>query len=379
MFFIVNVLVPGDFTSQFIMGGEDREALRESLGIDRPVLEQFWTWFTGVLTLDLGVSLSGFPVWLATRGAIATTTFVMAAAMLAAFPLGYWLGRKSAWGRDKWFTAPNTAGAVVLFTAFPPVVAFLLERGITNLTTHHFYDSLVSLDHDRWFASQRGPFGFQPIAGGGPPGGPMTPPEAFWRMLLLSALLFLALLGIRWLLGRIGRSMPLGLFALLLLVGSPIVWWAAGISGQAFDLALSVSLLIVALVAVTYGEILLVTDASMVDTRSEDFILTARAKGLPEHRVRDHHSARAAILPIISRLVVSIPYFFTGLVILEFVFEVEGGMGNLLFNAVQDQDTPMIVGGFAVIGAAVLVLRLVLESAIAVLDPRVRLPGVEAS
>jgi peptide/nickel transport system permease protein len=78
---------------------------------------------------------------------------------------------------------------------------------------------------------------------------------------------------------------------------------------------------------------------------------------------------------VLSRLVVGIPYFFTGLVILEFIFEVQGGLGNLLFDAINNQDTPLIVGAMAVVGVITLLLRLALEIAIAVLDPRIRLVG----
>ena len=97
LFFLVNVLVPGDWTSQFIMDGESRLALRESLGIDRPLAEQFWSWFSSVLSLDLGTSFGGEPVWTAVRDAMATTLFVFVAATVIAFPLGFWLGRASAW------------------------------------------------------------------------------------------------------------------------------------------------------------------------------------------------------------------------------------------------------------------------------------------
>jgi peptide/nickel transport system permease protein len=160
-----------------------------------------------------------------------------------------------------------------------------------------------------------------------------------------------------------------------MMAGSLIGWRISGFSGQAFDIAASMSILIGGLVVLSYGEILLVTDAAMVDIRAEDFILTARAKGLPERAVRDRHSARAAVLPVLSRLVVSLPYFFTGLVILEFMFEVPGGMGNLIFQAINRQDTPLIVGAMAMVGLVTLALRLILEVSIAALDPRIRLTG----
>ncbi|MBT8201731.1 MAG: ABC transporter permease [Acidimicrobiia bacterium] len=374
LFFVVNSLIPGDFTSQFIMGGDAREALRESLGLNRPLSEQFWVWMRGVLTLDLGTSFTGAPVWDAVRDAVATSSFVLVAAGLVAFPLGFWLGRLSAWGRERWFTVPTTAGAVVLLTAFPPAVAFLLERGVVNLTSPSIFNQLRHLDEDLWPGVLRGRPGFEPID---PAGGPATPPEIFWNMVFISVVIVAVLVGVHALLARMGRMFSVGVLSIVALVLAPLSWMAAGIGDRAFDLALSVLLLIVALIAVTFGEVLLVTDAAMVDSRSEDFVLTARAKGLPERMVRDRHSARAALLPIVSRLVVSIPYIFTGLVILEFVFDVQGGMGYLIFNAVQDQDTPMVVGAFAVLGVMTLLLRLALEVTIAVLDPRIRLPGVE--
>ena len=114
LFFLVNVLIPGDWTSQFIMTGEAREALRESLGIDRPLIEQYWTWITSVGVLNLGTSFGGEPVWTAVRQAMATTLFVFVGATVIAFPLGYWLGRTVAWTRRPWLTIPNTAAQSIL-------------------------------------------------------------------------------------------------------------------------------------------------------------------------------------------------------------------------------------------------------------------------
>lgn len=371
LFFVVNSLIPGDFTSQFIMGGDAREALRESLGLNRPLAEQFWVWMRGVLTLDLGASFTGVPVWDAVRNAVATSTFVLMAAGLIAFPLGFWLGRVSAWGRERWFSVPTTAAAVLLLTAFPPAVAFLLERGVVNLTSPSTFHQIRDLDENLWSGVLQGRPGFAASDG------PASPPGTLWKMVLIAAVTIAALVMVQAIMRRMGRGFSVGLFSIVALVLGPLCWMMAGIGDRAFDLALSVLMLIVALVAVTFGEVLLVTDAAMIDSRAEDFVLTARAKGLSERTVRDRHSARAALLPIISRLVVSIPYVFTGLVILEFVFEMQGGMGYLLFNAVQDQDTPMVVGAFAVLGVMTLVLRLALEATLAVLDPRVRLPGLE--
>jgi peptide/nickel transport system permease protein len=377
LFFLVNVLIPGDWTSQFIMTGEARAALQEALGIDRPLTEQFWTWISSVAVLDLGRSFGGEPVWTAVRQAMATTLFVFVAATLIAFPFGYWIGRAVAWNQKPWLTVPSTAVAVLFFTAFPPAIAFLLQRGITNLLSAQALRTITHLDPDRWSHAQSSSFQ--------PPGatvegaeGTLTPPQVLWRMLAIAVVAIVAVVLLRRLAaGVAGRRLPPGAVAVTIAAGSVLGWRVSGFSGQAFDIASSMVILTAGLVLLSYGEILLVTEAAMFDTRDEDFVLTARAKGLPEGRIRDRHAARAALLPVLSRLVVSLPYFLTGLVILEFVFEVEGGLGNLIFRAINTQDTPLIVGAMAIVGAITLILRLALDVAIAALDPRVRLIGSE--
>ncbi len=364
LFFLVNVLIPGDWTSQFILTAEERAARQESLGIDRPLIEQFWTWMSSAAVLDLGKSFGGSPVFDRVRDAMATTVFVFVAATVISFPLGYWLGRASAWNERRWFTMPTTAIAVLMFTAFPPVIAFLVERGIRNLLSPETYRTTTQLDPERW--------GFGPPF----PEDVATIPQILWRMVAISLFVFAVALVVRWAIRAVfGRRVPPGVIAAMMVFGSLVGWRLSGFSGQAFDIALAMSILIGGLVVLSYGEILLVTDAAMIDTRTEDFILTARAKGLPERAVRDRHSARAALLPVLSRLVVSLPYFLTGLVILEYMFGVGSGMGSLIFEAINDQDTPLIVGAMAVVGVMTLGLRLVLEVAIAALDPRVRLIG----
>lgn len=367
LFFLVDVLVPGDWTSGLIMTGDAKEELRRSLGIDRPFIEQFWTWISSVATLDLGTSFEGEPVWTAVRNAMATTLFVFVAATLISFPLGYWLGRASAWNQRRWLTIPNTAVAVMLFTAFPPAVAFLMERGLTNAVSAQAFRTFTQLDGDRW-----GPLGsrFQL------PGidASLEPSQVLWRMLAIALVIFTVFLLLQWPIRALfGRRVSPGVMAAMMTLGVTIGWRFSGFSGQAFDMASAMAFLIGGLVILSYGEVLLVTDAAMIDTRNEDFILTARAKGLPERAVRDRHSARAALLPVLSRLVISLPYFFTGLAILEFMFGANRGLGDLIFRAINAQDTPLIVGAMAIVGVITLVLRLVLEVSIAALDPRVRL------
>ena len=379
LFFLVNVLLPGDWTSQFILTGDTRSALQRSLGIDRPLIDQFWTWASNIAVLNLGTSFGGESVLIAVRQAMATTLFVFVAAALIAFPLGYWLGRALAWNQSPWLTVPNTAVAVLLFTAFPPALAFLIERAIVNVLSPRTLQAITQLDPDRWNYQQGSRFAAPPVTVQSFDGS-LTPPQVLWRMLAIAAVVLVAVLVLRRLYARLtGRGVWPGLIAAAMAAGSLVGWRVSGFSGQAFDIASSMVILIGGLVLLTYGEILLVAEAAMFDTRHEDFVLTARAKGLPERMVRDRHSARAALLPVLSRLVVSLPYFLTGLVILEFMFAVEGGLGNLIFRAVTTQDTPLIVGAMAVVGVITLLLRLALEITIAALDPRIHLHAREAA
>ncbi len=138
-----------------------------------------------------------------------------------------------------------------------------------------------------------------------------------------------------------------------------------------FQQAVGLGLLIVGVLILTWGEVVVVTKAAMDDSVHEDYVHAARAKGLPEKRIRDHHAARAALLPILSRFTVSIPYFLTGLAILEAVFG-GVGLGTLIFDAVAIQDTPVIVGSLLVVGVLTLILRIILDVLHAALDPRIR-------
>ena len=112
--------------------------------------------------------------------------------------------------------------------------------------------------------------------------------------------------------------------------------------------------------------------SSMIDTMAEDYIRTARAKGLPERRVILKHALRSAITPIITLLGLDVAVLLAGNAILtETVFNIPG-VGAETFNAIKRSDLPMIQG-ITLFGAFFIVtLNLVVDIAYAYLDPRVR-------
>jgi peptide/nickel transport system permease protein len=112
--------------------------------------------------------------------------------------------------------------------------------------------------------------------------------------------------------------------------------------------------------------------ASMIDTMSEDYIRTARAKGLPERRVILRHGVRSAITPIVTLVGLDVGTLLAGNAILtETVFNIPG-VGRLLYNAINVSDLTTIQG-ITLFGAFFIVFfNLVVDIAYAYLDPRVR-------
>jgi peptide/nickel transport system permease protein len=110
---------------------------------------------------------------------------------------------------------------------------------------------------------------------------------------------------------------------------------------------------------------------SMVMVLGEEFILTARAKGLPDRRVRYAHAARNALLTVVTRFGLRLAFMVTGVVVVETIFSYPG-IGTLLFNAIRSRDLPLIQGVVLFSSGAVLTVNLALEFLYARIDPRTR-------
>jgi peptide/nickel transport system permease protein len=121
--------------------------------------------------------------------------------------------------------------------------------------------------------------------------------------------------------------------------------------------------------AATYTRL---TRGSMLDVMGEDYIRTARAKGLSERRVIFRHSLRAALTPIVTQFGLDVGILLGGAVITEQVFALPG-LGFTAVQAITQQDLPVIIGVVIVAAAAVVIANIVVDAFYAVLDPRVRL------
>lgn len=120
-----------------------------------------------------------------------------------------------------------------------------------------------------------------------------------------------------------------------------------------------------------FGGYTLVMRSTMLETLREDYILTARAKGLPEKVVRNHHAAPNASLPVVTSLGLSLAFSINGGAITETIFSWPG-LGRELVSSVAHGDYPLAQAAFLLIAAFVLVANLVVDLIYAYLDPRIR-------
>jgi peptide/nickel transport system permease protein len=114
------------------------------------------------------------------------------------------------------------------------------------------------------------------------------------------------------------------------------------------------------------------TRASMLDILGEDFVRTARAKGMPERVVMFKHVLRNALVPIITVLGLTVALMIGGTVVTETVFNLPG-VGNLVVRAVLRRDYPVIQGTLLVIAGIYVFINLLIDLLYTLVDPRIRL------
>jgi peptide/nickel transport system permease protein len=110
---------------------------------------------------------------------------------------------------------------------------------------------------------------------------------------------------------------------------------------------------------------------NLIEVMGEDYIRTARAKGLPEHQVVLKHGIRSAITPLVSAAGVDIGVLLGGVILVETVFNIPG-IGRLSYDAITQSDLPMIQGTVLVGAFFIVIANLIVDILYAFIDPRVR-------
>lgn len=142
-------------------------------------------------------------------------------------------------------------------------------------------------------------------------------------------------------------------------------------AGKVLDMVKHMVLPTLTLVVVSIGSLMRYTRANMLEVLNSDYIRTARAKGLPENRVINHHAFRNTLIPIVTLLGGSLPGLFGGAMITETLYQIPG-IGYTFYQCVTQGDIPFVM--FYMVFMAVLILlgNLIADITYALVDPRVR-------
>ena len=358
-FFLVQAQ-PGDYATFYAldpdMPPEVKEQLRASFGLDKPLWQQYLIHMRNTVTGDFGVSFGHFPrpVMDVLIERVPRTAVLFLSATVMSFYIGFFLGKAIAWRRGGVLEYTATISGATLFTVFTPAFALMMiwifAFRLGWLPVGKFLDPLV------WRHAE------------------VTANFVFSQMLLtaflLTAFAFVAL----YLLKKTGRPGLARWGVPLIAVGGAValvVWSFSGVGSLALDILKHMILPIVTLTLISFAGTMLLTRNSMLETVREDYVMAARAKGLPEKQVRDRHAARNALLPVVTSLVYSLIFAIDGSVIIEGVFSWPG-TGLTLLQAVRSEDLPLVMGAMVFIGLFSLLAHVIVDILYVYLDPRIR-------
>ncbi len=412
--FIILEAQPGDI-SDFYVGDpkitpEARDAIVQQLGLDKPILERYFDYLKNFMTGHLGCSFKfgnirdtpdpicreQRPTWDLIKERLPRTVVLFLTYTIVSFYIGFFMGKLIAWRRGAIVEYFSTVVGVVLFTVFTPWFALLLV----------------------WLFAVN--FGVVPIGG-------FINPDTWTNVQQIGATA--CGVGISCT-NIVFNTMLLWLGGLTLFCGGAYLWsrrltypwqqqavrWGAlaigfvvlglffgggwpGVSTQAvivretkfwffiwhfsmpagviplfplvFDFVQHMLLPILTLTLISFAGTMLLMRNTMLETMREDYVMAAKAKGLPDHVVRDKHAARNALLPVVTSLIFAIAFSVDGGVFTETIFSWQG-MGQLLLQSALDHDYPVAIGSLVFTGVFALIAHLVADILYAYLDPRIR-------
>lgn len=366
LFFLLDAQ-PGDLSQQYIgnpdIPPEEKARLAARLGLDQPLWGRYLAYMRNFFSGDFGNSLSQYPtpVIHLIGQALPRTIVLFLSATILAYWLGFITGKVLAWRRGKFTEYALTLGGVGLYTVFYPWFALLMIWGLgfalDSLLGVRVFPIGKFIDVQDWLGS------------------PFTTNEVFMRMIMVTTLSLVGAVVITFVArARLDPRYAVRVRNYAFLAGAvfPFVYfWFSPMRPYAWDIMHHTLLPVITLTAVNFAGIMLLTRGAMLETLREDYILTARAKGLPEKAIRDRHAARNALLPVVTSLVLALAFVIGGGIITETVFSWPG-VGLLLYGAVILEDIPLAMGALSIIAVLALLGHLVADILYAYLDPRIR-------
>jgi peptide/nickel transport system permease protein len=119
------------------------------------------------------------------------------------------------------------------------------------------------------------------------------------------------------------------------------------------------------------GEYMLIMRSSLLDVLSEDYILTAKAKGLSTFQILKDHALKNAMLPLVTVIAINLGFTVAGALQIETVFSWPG-LGGSIYESVNRRDFPVLQGTFLLIAVSVILANLIADLTYSYLDPRVQ-------
>jgi len=368
VYFLLQAM-PGDISMIYLQNPRipqaARDELKKQLGLDRSPVMQYFSYMKKVFTGNLGVSFSQYPrpVWDILIERLPRTLVLFLTANSLSFYVGFVLGRVIAWKRGASIDHVATVVGITFWTAFYPLLALVLiwlfAYTLKWLPLNQFIEPSLWV-HAPWPSNTV--FGFMVLG-----------------VVLISVSIFI----IFWRLTR-GQRKTRRNIGLAWGLSAAVVAIALGVAAKAgmliyiWDIVRHMILPVVTLTLINFAGTMLLMRDSMLETVEEDYVMAARAKGLPDAVVRDRYAARNALLPTVTSLVLSLASSMSGGLVTETMFSWPG-LGQVLFRSALANDYPLATGALVFTGIFLLIAHFVADMLYAALDPRISYTGEPAA
>ena len=330
-------------------------------GLDKPLLERLQLYIVNFFKGDFGYSYIYFPKspveLIAER--LPRTLMLFSIVNICAFYTGFLVGKILAWRRgsksETWITITSVFSYTVFYPWFALLMLYFFGLKLGWLPIGKF------LYPEKWYDA---PFDSDVIF-----------VNMIWFTVIVTIIQFIAYVLTRNIESiSIRRNIRFSSF-ILILIGS-YFYWGTGEAlirrPYAADIAYHMILPVFTVTLLAFAGTALLTRTTMMEVLKEDYILTARAKGLSQKRIRDRHAARTALLPVVTSFIFTIVTIIDGSVLTEQIFSWPG-MGQLILQAVLREDIPVAMATFSFLGIFALVAHFLADISYAYLDPRIRI------
>ena len=357
--------IPGNAFQSLLLNPElPREAydmVIQLYGLDKPLYERVILYIQNFFKGDFGYSYVHYPrtpiELIAER--LPRTLMLFAMVNIVAFYTGFLIGKILAWRRgsksETWITVTSVFSYTVFYPWFALMMLWFFGYKLDWLPIGKF------LYPEKWYDS------------------PYDSDIIFVSMIkfitVASILQMLAFVYTRNIESLSARRNVRFISFITLILGSLIYWNTGEMLNQkiyAMDIAYHMILPVFTVTVVAFAGTALLTRTTMMEVMKDDFILTARAKGISQKRIRDRHAARNALLPVVTSFIFTIVTIIDGSVLTETIFSWPG-MGQLILDSVLREDIPVAMASFSFIGVFALIAHFIADISYAYLDPRIRI------